>query len=65
MLGVAGCFAPQCLKENYIGVDFNVNEDLTGKFPEDWRKFNEMYIPVYLASNPGDHSDYCFVFLCN
>ena len=65
MLGAAGFFAPQCLKENYIGVDFNVNEDLTGKLPEDWRKFNEMYIPVYLASNPGDHSDYCFVFLCN
>lgn len=52
MLGPAGCYASESLKNNYIGVDFNVNEDLSGKFPEDWRRFNERYIPVYLVSNP-------------
>lgn len=53
MLGPSGCFADQCLKEKYIGVDFNIGEDLTGKFPSDWHKFNEKNIPKYLKYNPG------------
>lgn len=53
MLGAGGCYAPQCLKENYIGVDFNMNGDLSGKFPEKWEEFNEKYVPIFLNNNPS------------
>lgn len=45
-------YADSCLKENYIGADFNIKQDLSGKLPEEWRTFNKEFIPVYLQSNP-------------
>lgn len=33
MLGKGGIYADTCLKENYIGADFNINQDLSGRFP--------------------------------
>lgn len=52
MLGRGSCFADECVKGNYIGADFDINEDLTGKLPENWREFNRNFIPVYLANRP-------------
>lgn len=54
MLGAGGCYAAQCLKECYVGVNFGIDEDLSGKFVENWKKFNEKYIPIYLKYNPGN-----------
>lgn len=52
MLGKAGFYADKCLKENFIGVDFDINENLTGKIADNWRDFNEKYIPVYMTAMP-------------
>lgn len=52
MLGKAGLYADKCLKENFIGVDFDIYENLTGKIADNWRDFNEKYIPVYMAAMP-------------
>lgn len=52
MLGKGGLYADTCLKENYIGADFKIKQDLSGKFPEEWRLFNKEFIPIYLEENP-------------
>ena len=52
MLGKGGLYADTCLKENYIGADFKIRQDLSGKFPEEWRLFNKEFIPIYLEENP-------------
>jgi restriction system protein len=52
MLGQKSVFARQCFDGGFVGVDFGIAEDLTGKLPEAWREFNKKYIPVYLAGHP-------------
>lgn len=52
MLGKAGLFADKCLSGNYIGADFDINENLTGKLYDNWRDFNEKYIPKYMTAMP-------------
>ena len=53
MLGRAGRFAKMCREEGYIGANFDIKKDLSGSLPENWRKFNEETIPLWLESNPG------------
>ncbi len=53
MLGRKSIYAEECYTGNYIGVDFDIKEDLTDKLPENWRDFNKAYIPVWLTANPG------------
>ncbi|MCU0660780.1 MAG: endonuclease NucS [Myxococcota bacterium] len=53
MLGRKSAFAESCFTEGYIGVDFGIDEDLALALPDEWRAFNERYIPVYLAGHPG------------
>lgn len=48
ILGKSHSFADECYKGNFIGVDFGFNQDLTGKFPEDWRHFNKEFLPVLI-----------------
>ena len=45
--------AAQCVQEGFVGVDFDIPIDLTGKLPEDWRTFNKSFIPVFLEAHPG------------
>ena len=52
MLGRSSAHAQECFEGNFIGVDFRINEDLTNKFPDQWRDFNKAYIPVFLKSFP-------------
>jgi restriction system protein len=52
MLGRKSVYAGQCFAENFIGADFGITEDLTGRLPDEWRQFNKVFIPVYLASHP-------------
>jgi restriction system protein len=35
------------MKGNFIGVDFGLHQDLTGKFLNSWREFNKVFIPIY------------------
>ena len=51
MLGAGSANAPQCREEGFIGVDFDVDEDLTGQFPENWKDFNKVWAPKLLK--PG------------
>lgn len=52
MLGRAGHYADKCLKENFVGADFDVHQDLTGNLPENWREFNKKYVPIVMAEAP-------------
>ncbi len=52
ILGTKNRHAEECFKGNFIGADYDIYEDLTGKLPDDWRDFNKAYIPVYLKANP-------------
>ena len=52
MLGRKSMYADECFAGGFVGTDFDLHEDLTGKLPENWRKFNAAYVPVYLATHP-------------
>jgi restriction system protein len=53
MLGRKSVHAPECFAGNFIGADFDIRVDLSGKLPDQWRDFNKEFIPVYLARVPG------------
>jgi len=52
MLGQKSVYAAECFPGNFIGTDFGIDQDLTNKLPEEWRAFNQEFIPVYLAKHP-------------
>ena len=52
MLGQRSVYAAECFANNYIGVDFGINEDLTGKLPEDLQAFNKIFVPKFLENHP-------------
>ena len=52
MLGRKSAHAPVCFAGNFIGVDFGFDQDLTGQLPDEWREFNQKFIPVFLAKRP-------------
>lgn len=52
MLGKGSEHAETCYKENFIGIDYGIDQDLTGRLPDDWREFNKMFISIYLENNP-------------
>lgn len=53
MLGRGGMYADACYKEGYIGADYDIRQDLSGKLTDNLRDFNKAFIPVYLEANPG------------
>jgi restriction system protein len=53
MLGAKSIHADACLSGGFIGTDFDLHENLSGKLPAEWRAFNKAYVPVYLATHPG------------
>lgn len=52
MLGKKSIHAAEGFADNFIGTDFDINENLTGKLPEQWREFNKVYIPKLLEIEP-------------
>lgn len=52
MLGKGAMYAEICRTEGFIGADFGISQDLTGKLPEKWRSFNKEFIPLFLQVNP-------------
>lgn len=52
MLGRQSTHAAECLSGGFIGADFGINQDLSGKLPDEWRQFNAAFIPVFLAGHP-------------
>ena len=53
MLGGKSVHADECFKGQFIGTDFGLAENLAGKLPDNWKLFNQTFIPVYLKFNPG------------
>jgi restriction system protein len=52
MLGAKSMHAAECFAGNFIGADYGITEDLTGKLPEAWKDFNAAFIPVFMAAHP-------------
>ena len=52
MLGHQSVFAKMCHKENYIGVDFDIHQDLSDSLYENWRDFNKKFIPIWMNLVP-------------
>lgn len=53
MLGRKSIHADECAKNNFIGADFGINIDLTGRLPDNWKQFNQEFIPIYQQTHPG------------
>ncbi len=53
MLGRKSIHADECFKNNFIGVDFGIDIDLTGKLPDNWREFNQRFNPIYIQKHPN------------
>ncbi len=51
-LGQGARYLDVGLAESVIGADYEIPQDLTGNFPDEWREFNKKYIPVYLEGHP-------------
>lgn len=52
MLGAKSAFLNECLAGNFIGVNFEIYQDLKFELVDDWREFNKKYIPIYLSNHP-------------
>lgn len=52
MLGRGSVHAEECFANGFIGADFGIRQDLSGKLPEEFRSFNREFIPVFLDANP-------------
>ena len=52
MLGRKSSFAAECLRDGFIGTDFEINENLSANLPDSWREFNKKYIPIFLKNRP-------------
>lgn len=52
MLGAKSVYADECYKGNFIGADFELDMDLSNQLPDNWREFNEKFIPIWLEKRP-------------
>jgi len=50
--GIKNRFAEQCIKEGWLGGDWDIKQDLSRDLPQEWRQFNEKFIPLYLTLHP-------------
>jgi restriction system protein len=52
MLGKKSVHAAEAIAGGFIGAGFTIKEDLSRKLPDEWRQFNQAFIPVFLKNNP-------------
>ena len=52
MLGRKSIYAAECFAGNFIGTDIDIEEDLTNELPDEWRAFNQEFVPIYLSTHP-------------
>lgn len=52
MLGRKSAHAAECFDSGFVGADFGITENLSGRLPDEWRAFNKDFIPVFLAAHP-------------
>ena len=41
MAGAKSVYAEQCFRSGFIGIDYGIQLDLTGRLPDNWREFNK------------------------
>ena len=51
-LGEQSKYFDICRQGSFIGTDFSIEQDLTGKLPERWQDFNKEFVQVYLELHP-------------
>ena len=52
MLGRKSKYAEKCHEGGFIGADFDMDIDFKNKLPENWRKFNKEFVPIYMEKHP-------------
>ena len=52
MLGKGGVYSQEAKEKGFIGAGWEESTDLSGQLPDDWRDFNNRFIPIYLKNNP-------------
>ncbi len=52
MAGRQSKHADLCFRIGFIGIDYGIKVDLTGRLPEKWQDFNREFRPIYLESHP-------------
>ena len=52
MLGRQSVHAETCFAGGFVGTDFAINQDLSGRLPQEWRDFNKEFIPIFLENRP-------------
>jgi restriction system protein len=53
ILGKGNAFVNLCIEGEFIGTNFNIDQDLKNELVDDWREFNKKLIPVFLSKNPN------------
>lgn len=53
MLGKGSAHAAGAFEGGFIGTDFDLGQGLTKQLPDEWRAFNQRFIPVYMRMHPG------------
>ena len=51
-LGKSNVHAEACFEGGFVGTDFDLYIDLTGNLPDEWRRFNEEFIPKFIEKEP-------------
>ena len=52
MLGGGSKHAAEGFAGNFIGTDYEIDQDLTGQLPDRWQDFNRKFIPIYQEIMP-------------
>lgn len=52
MAGRQSVHAKTCLDQGFVGGDWGIEVDLSSRLPDNWRDFNQDFIPIYLEANP-------------
>jgi restriction system protein len=52
MAGAQSRYVEDCIRGGYIGCDFGLKVDMTGRLPDKWRDFNNEFRPIYLQAHP-------------
>lgn len=52
-LGAKSIYAQEGYEGNFIGADYDIDQDLTKELPENWRDFNAKFREIWLEKNPG------------
>lgn len=52
MLGRKSAHAEDCLAGSFIGADFGIHLDLSNELTDDFKLFNQKFIPIYLKNRP-------------